>query len=142
MELTAGIIQKYRNRSIDWLKGKARDNFNAWIRNRDRDGDYFTCISCDRTLKIENYANGSNYHAGHYYPGTESALKFNEVNVNGQCGRCNTHLSANLIGYRKGLVKKYGEDIVKELDQLDAIYKNTVYKWDRVFLIMTILKYK
>lgn len=142
MEISANVLQKYRNRSIDWLKGKATNKFNAWIRNRDRDGDYFTCISCNRTLRIVNYANGGNYHAGHYYPGTESALKYNEVNVNGQCSQCNTHLHSNAIGYRKGLVKKYGEEKVLELDQLDAIYKREHYKWDRFFLISTILKYK
>jgi hypothetical protein len=142
MELTTKDIQKYSKRSVPWLKGKAVEYFNAWIRERDRDGDYFTCISCNRTLRIINYEHGSNYHAGHYYPGTESALKFNELNVNGQCDQCNRHKHGNQTGYREGLIKKYGIETVKQLEYLFAVYKREGYKWDRFFLISIILNYK
>lgn len=142
IQLNNKIIQKYKSRSIPWLLNKATKHFNLWIRTRDREGEYFTCISCSTTKRIKNYANGSNYHAGHYFPSTVSALKYNEINVNSQCGKCNTHGHGNQINYRHGLVRKYGEESVKELEQLEQIYKRTFFKWDRFALIEIIEKYK
>jgi hypothetical protein len=47
-------------------------------------------------------------------------------------------LSGNLINYRIGLVKKIGEEAVKELEDT----RNMKHKWDRFTLIDIILKYK
>lgn len=141
-EISANIIQKYNKRSIPWLLKKATEVFNAWIRKRDDQGGWFTCISCGENKTIKNYARGGNYHAGHYYPGTDSALKYNEINVNGQCGKCNTHLHGNQTGYRIGLIKKYGIEEVEKLEQLHSIYKRNGYKWDRFFIISVIIKYR
>lgn len=70
--------------------------------------------------------------AGHYIPvGSDRALKFNEVNVNSQCDSCNRHKSGNLIKYRMGLVKKYGEEIVKGLEIAHEI-KTTKKKLDQI----------
>jgi hypothetical protein len=56
--------------------------------------------------------------AGHYIPvGSDRALKYNEINVNGQCSTCNRMKSGNLIEYRFGLINKVGEKTVKELEQ-------------------------
>lgn len=109
------------------LKKKAQDIFNKWIRNRDREE---RCISC----------NGPVEQAGHYFSsGHYSALTFQELNVNGQCVRCNMFLSGNLIQYRMGLVRKYGEKIVKELEKQSDV---RTYKWSRTELEEIIIKYK
>ena len=79
-----------------WLK-EAQAAFNAWIRKRD---EHQPCISCGRHHQGQ-------YHAGHYRS-TKAApeLRFNEVNVHKQCSACNTHLSGNIVEYRKRLIDK------------------------------------
>jgi hypothetical protein len=111
--------------SLPKLLAKAQKIFNAWIRSRDRDKG---CISCGGPVE----------HAGHYLSqGHHSALRFNEMNTNGQCVRCNTFLHGNLINYRIGLVKRYGEEKVLFLES----NKNAVKKWGRVELLAIIQMY-
>lgn len=90
-----------------WIK-KAQIAFNAWIRERDKG---LPCISC-------GVADGvGKRNAGHYRPaGLHTALRFDPKNCHGQCERCNTSLSGNLIEYRKGLLKKIGIDEVEKLE--------------------------
>lgn len=81
--------------------------FNKWIRERDKDEP---CISCGKP-------NGGEQ-AGHYRSvGSSPELRFNEDNVHGQCVYCNKHLHANLIFYRKNLIKKIGIKAVEELER-------------------------
>lgn len=85
---------------------EAQASFNKFIRLRDGG---LPCISCGATT--------GQMQAGHYRPtSTQSALRFNEIQVRGQCSTCNMHLSGNLIGYRKGLVALVGEEMVAFLD--------------------------
>lgn len=112
--------------AIPKLIKKAQEVFNRWIRQRDQDKG---CISCG----------GEVHHAGHYLSaGHHGHLRFNEVNVNGQCLRCNNFLHGNLINYRQGLVKKYGEEKVL---MLEAKARQTK-KWSRVELEAIIQVYK
>lgn len=102
------------------LLKKAQDTFNAFIRLRDCDKG---CISCCGPVQ----------EAGHYFSqGHHSALRFNEVNTNGQCTRCNHFLSGNLINYRSGLVKRYGEPKVLHLE---ASARRPGKKWTRFELM-------
>ena len=90
-----------------WIK-KAQIVFNAWIRERDKG---LPCISCG----VPDGQGKRN--AGHYRPaGLHTALRFEPKNCHGQCERCNTSLSGNLIEYRKGLIKKIGIDAVESLE--------------------------
>lgn len=86
--------------------------FSKFIRGRDASYEgYCVCISCGSTKPWKEVD------AGHYISkGSDSALKFNEVNVNAQCRACNLFKSGNLIWYRKGLVCKYGETVVTNLE--------------------------
>ena len=107
------------------LLAKAQIVFNKWIRERDKDKG---CISCGGP--VEN--------AGHYLSqGHNSAFRFNEVNVNGQCIRCNKFLHGNLIPYRQGLIKRYGEGKVLMLES-----GNKFKKWSRCELEAIIENYK
>ena len=109
------------------LKKKAQDIFNKWIRERDKD---LGCISCG--------AIGSQ--AGHYFSsGHYSSLTFSEINVNLQCTRCNMFLHGNLIHYRQGLIKKYGE---KKIIQLEEDSRYGIKKYSRQELEEIIMKYK
>lgn len=122
------MIKVKRELPLPRLKQKAQDAFNKWIRNRDKDKG---CISCGKEVTEA----GHYFSAGHY-----SALRFNEINDNGQCTRCNCFLHGNLINYRKGLVKRYGEKKVIELENSVAI--RTVKKWTRFELELIIKMYK
>lgn len=99
--------------------------FNTYIRNRDKD---LGCISCGGPVQ----------HAGHFIAvGNSGFLRFNEHNVNGQCVKCNTFLHGNLLNYRKGMVKKYGEDVVDYLESHQYLTR----KYDRQQLEEIISKY-
>lgn len=127
------IIQKYAKYTTQQLVQKAQKAFNSFIRSRDLDGDYFTCISCHVTK------HKSQMNAGHYLSaGHHTHIRFNPLNCNGQCIRCNLYLSGNQIGYRIGLVNKIGLHKVIELEQSGR----TVHKHDRLHLIEIIEKYK
>jgi len=109
------------------LTAKAQKVFNAWIRKRD---EYKGCISCGSEID----------HAGHYFSaGHYSALRFEETNVHGQCLRCNNFMHGNLINYRFGLITRYGEDYVKELESKSI---NKLKKWSREELEDIVKKYK
>jgi hypothetical protein len=109
------------------LQKKAQDTFNKWIRTRDKD---LGCISCGSGID----------HAGHYFSaGHFTSLRFNEINVNGQCLRCNNYLHGNLIHYRQGLIQRFGEDKVL---LLESASRNAVKKWTRLELEIICSEYK
>jgi len=87
--------------------------FSKFIRARDANWQgYCKCISCSTVKKWKEME------AGHFIPkGSDSALKYNEFNVNTQCNSCNTYKSGNLIEYRHGLVEKIGKENVEKLEQ-------------------------
>lgn len=86
--------------------------FNSYIRKRDAGKP---CISCGTILS-------GKFDAGHYYPvGSYKNLRFNEDNCFGQCVHCNQHKHGNLIEYRKGLIKRIGEERLNQLDEVRNI---------------------
>lgn len=91
----------------------AQTSVNRYIRVRDKS---LPCISCGRT----SYGKGR--HAGHYRSrGAASQLRFNVFNINAQCYQCNTVNSGAQTDYRIGLIKKYGEAKVLELEHNNDI---------------------
>lgn len=121
-------LSKGAKLSLSKLKEKAQMKFNQYIRIRDAK---FKCISCG-TAPVEQ--------AGHYYArGLYTGLSFTEINVNGQCVKCNSYLHGNLINYRKGLVRKYGAELVASLEA--AADKLRLHKWSREELQLIIDKY-
>lgn len=93
--------------------------FNAYIRRRD---ELLPCISCGTMQANE-------WHAGHYKTAkAHPELRFNEFNVNKQCHHCNIVLSGNIEGYRKGLIERYGEVVLKELDSFTPLGKLTTFE--------------
>ncbi len=141
--IRANTIQKYKRRTLPWLKKKAIRVFNRWIRERDRRGNYFICGGCGKSKRIQNYdQGGSNYHAGHYYPaGKFEALRFDEVNVNGECVQCNHYSGDHLIGLGKTIVERHGKEELERIDMVSAHNKRNGHKWDRLDLIAIIEKY-
>ena len=118
--------------TIPKLTAKAQKIFNAYIRQRDSDNGYFTCISCGQTKEV------SQMDAGHYVPVKgSSALRFDEYNVNGECKGCNGFDEFHLIGYRRNLIDKVGERKVIELEHQHRLIK----KWSRTELNEIIKQY-
>ena len=92
--------KKRKQRSPDAIwHDKAWTVFSRWIRNRDK-----KCVTCPTGL-AEN--------AGHFW---HNVLDFDEININGQCVRCNKWLSGNLAAYSTYLIKKHGLKKFNELD--------------------------
>jgi hypothetical protein len=120
------VIKKKKLIPIPKLLKKAEKVFNAYIRKRDLG---LQCISCQN----------AGTQAGHYFPVRFSGVRFHEFNVNLQDAYCNCYAYGNQAMYRIGLVKKYGEKAVKELEE-EAI--QTQYKkWTRDELLEIIKKY-
>jgi hypothetical protein len=89
------------------LRAEAQAEFNRYIKLRDI---RLPCIACGRHHEGQ-------WHAGHYLSvGAHPELRFDERNAYRCCQPCNTHLSGNLIEYRKGLILRYGQDLVDWLE--------------------------
>jgi hypothetical protein len=89
------------------LRREAQEEFNRFIKLRDAGRP---CIACGRH-------HDGQWHAGHYLTvGAHPELRFEESNCHKSCQPCNTHLSGNLIEYRKGLLLRYGAELVEWLE--------------------------
>ena len=97
---------------------KTQQIFNRYIRLLD---NALPCISsCGEPFRAK-------FDAGHYRSvGANPELRFNELNNNGQCVRCNQHLSANLINYRIGLVTRIGREKVEWVEGFHELKRYTI----------------
>jgi hypothetical protein len=102
-------------------KAKLDRVFAQFIRERDSKDGMFTCISCGKVKAV------SQMNAGHYYSRRFMSLRYDEKNVNGQCVYCNNFQSGNIQGYSRGLIRKYGKDILELL----AIRKSKTAKYTK-----------
>lgn len=90
----------------DYMR-EAQAEFNAFIRERDRD---LPCISCGRHHRGQ-------YHAGHYRTvGSSPELRFEPLNTHKQCAPCNNHKSGDIVNYRINLTAKIGAERVAWLE--------------------------
>jgi len=119
-------ILKEKLKKISEYKAEAKYWLQRYIRFRDLGK---TCISCEKKL-----TDIRDYHGGHLFKAElYSGVIFNEINVNGQCVKCNTYLGGNELIYSKNLRDRIGEEKYKALENL-AI-KTKVYKWSKEELI-------
>lgn len=99
----------FRLKDTKWLKAKAQEHCNRYIRLRD---EKCGCISCGTMADIK-------YDAGHFIPaGRCIPLRYNELNIHKQCTRCNTRLSGNLTAYEAALRIKLGNEVVEWLKEI------------------------
>ena len=101
-------LKKKSKNPYSTLMRKAKETFNAWIRERDRKRLNGLCYTCPKI--------GSE--AGHWRH-NNNATRFNEELVNLQCGQCNRYLSGNLTAYTLRLIKEHGQE------QVDKWYKES-----------------
>lgn len=99
----------------DGRKGIYWSLVSEYVRKRDM-LLYGACISCGNP-----FTEVKEVQAGHYAPAGNCGfgLLFDLDNIHAECPRCNNpHISpGKLIQYRTNLVKRYGEDWVKKLDE-------------------------
>ena len=94
-------------KTIAQLRAEAQKEFNAYIRARDHG---LPCISCGRRHEGQ-------WHAGHFLTtAAHPELRYEPKNCHLQCQPCNTHLSGNIVEYRKGLIARYGPALVEWLE--------------------------
>lgn len=95
------------------LKAKLDREFSLYIRLRDTmPNGYFRCISCGQIKPFEQAD------CGHYINRQHMATRFDEMNCNAQCRKCNRFMEGNIQGYRQGLLSKYGEQKVLILESM------------------------
>lgn len=93
------------------LKAKLDKEFSLYIRLRDAmPNGFFRCISCNEIKPFEQAD------CGHYINRQHMSTRFDEMNCNAQCRKCNRFMEGNIQGYRQGLIAKYGEQRVLLLE--------------------------
>ena len=118
-------------KSLPKLKHELQLLFNEYIRLRDS-GE--PCISCGNPKPLQ---------AGHYFPiQGYDGLRFNELNVNGECAGCNCFDESHLIHYGDHLAEKIGYENYAKLKKQAADYKMNGYKFTRSELTEMIQKIK
>jgi hypothetical protein len=102
------------------LANKLQKKVNLYVRLRDcGDQGGCNCISCGR-WKLFSEGDG-----GHFIPSISSAIRYDERNINFQCIACNRFKSSGRQ-YYKGMILKYGQAIVDELEAQEFVIK----KWE------------
>lgn len=115
-------MKKPKKTKISSLKKTTQALANRYARERDCFGDSgAACISCGVWKSFEELD------GGHFIPTTSSAIRFDERNINAQCTRCNRFLHGNPRHYYKGMLRKFGEDVVDDLEAREFDTK----KWTR-----------
>lgn len=104
-----------KEKTLNALKKELQEVFNEFIRLRDTRYDrgvpYFICISCNKPKPVKQM------NAGHFHPvGGNDSVRYNEQNCNGQCIDCNHFKHGNYKGYLRGMLKKYGQNTVDNLE--------------------------
>jgi len=108
------VASKRKKRKQSTLKLRLWRIFSLYIRWRDQG----KCISCNHVGYWQEMD------AGHYVPRTAGlSLYFDERNVNSQCQSCNRFRHGNLSQYALGLISKYGDTILQELDEKRKVTK-------------------
>lgn len=133
LELRKAEQESKKNKSLFYLIQNTVNICHEYIKLRDK---YKPCISCQSAWH-------SDFQAGHFYKAELfSTLKFNELNVNGQCPGCNIYKEGNESEYRVNLPNRIGIENYRELERLASIDKQIDFKWDRQKLIETRDYYK
>jgi len=77
------------------------------------------CISCNKWFPF------AELDGGHFISRRSKDTIFDEKNINAQCRRCNRFLNGNERHQLRGMIKKYGEEVVEDLESRE--YKTK--KW-------------
>ena len=101
-------VKKIKQPSIKRLKKEADRVFSIYIRMRDKG----VCFTCGCKKKWQEQQNG------HYVSRNYLATRYDEKNCHAQCVSCNVFRHGLLTTYALKLIKRYGGNILQELDTL------------------------
>lgn len=115
--------RKEKALTISQRRARAQIEVNAYVRLRDAG---LPCISCGRHHEGQ-------WHAGHYRSrGAAVNLALDPRNIHRQCAPCNNHRHGNAIGYRAGLLERYGLEFVEALEADNAPRHQTAQEIDAI----------
>lgn len=116
--------KKAKKKSLKGLKNKAWNLFSIYIRLRDSNNEGFSpCCTCGKVF------HWSEMDAGHYISRGYLNTFLNEKNVFAQCRWENRYREGATSAYAIFLVKKFGNGIIEELDDL----KNQAVKFSQAY---------
>ena len=102
-------------KTLSQFEADAKKSFQKWVRLRD---DRQPCISCG--VKETDLFDGGHYFKAELFSG----LIFDERNCHKQCRKCNRFLNGNELQYRQGLISRYGEEFVHQLELESNFQRN------------------
>jgi len=128
--------KKGKTKGLSYWKKKAWSNFSKYIRLRDAIETTGTkvnlrCCSCGKIYPAFGLGCAQ---AGHLVPGRSHVLLFNEKGVHGQCYNCNVNLKGNALDYRVYMVKTYGEEETREVEdsRFNKTFKYSVIEMEEI----------
>jgi len=109
-------------KGLKTAKTKAWKNFSIFIRTRDciENNDSLEsglCYTCEKPYDIKRLQ------CGHFLPGRNNKVLFDEEQTHSQCYHCNIGLSGNWPEYLKKMVRELGQD---KVDQMLNTHKEVV----------------
>ncbi len=135
VERAADRVKKSSFKRISSYIAAAQVEFNAYIRERDKDQP---CICCGRGETAVDGLRSHGWDCGHYRStGSASHLRFNENNAHRQLVYCNREGAGRAVDYRIGLIRRIGLAAVEALEA-----DNTPHKWTREELTAIKLLYR
>lgn len=109
-------------KSLNYLLINVRTIVHEYIRLRDK---HKPCISCGAKWHKD-------FQAGHFYKSElYSSMRFDAMNIHGQCPKCNMYLEGNLNQYDQNLIKRIGKEEYEALKLRASKDKKNNFKWDR-----------
>lgn len=122
-----------KNGNLSTLIKKLDAIFSKYIRLRDADQNGICrCITCGTPKHWKELDNG------HFIKRQNMSLRFNEINCNAQCRKCNWLEQGADDKYKEAIIKKYGQ---KQYDLL-LYHKSQTKKWSRFELEYLIKEYQ
>ena len=119
LERKADKVKREKLKTVAQLIAAAQIQFNAFIRERDKDKG---CFVCGRPFRD---APGQVQHAGHVRSrGAAGHLRFNEDNCHGECEGCNGPRGAKPHEIKAGAIARIGQE---RYDALES--DNKPHKW-------------
>lgn len=123
---------KVKTRPIPLLIKDLDKIFSLYIRLKYSKDGLATCVTCGKTAHFKDMQNG------HFNSRIHYATRWLEENCHPQCVGCNVFKNGNMANYAEFMIKKYGVEIISELNKK----KHETTKLDRKLMEEKISFYK